>query len=141
MLDKLLRSPLTSSVANPPASSASAAPQHASCCSDAPANSTALGVVGMLRRLKLWTEGDAANGKLTILPSSIAAWLRSTGRYGENTIAIHPLLLLVPMQTLLQLKVLLLRGNLLFEFLVMHVPCVSSGWQPLYSHVPVFIRP
>ena len=84
MLDKLLMSPLTTSVVDPPTSSASAAPEHASSSSDPPSNSTALGVVGMLRRLKLWTEGDAENGKLTILPSSIASWLRSTGRYGES---------------------------------------------------------
>ena len=41
----------------------------------------ALGVVGMLRRLTLWTEEDAWNGKLTILPRNIVAWLRNTSRY------------------------------------------------------------
>lgn len=82
MLDKLLPSTLTTSVVEPPTSSASAGPEDTSSSPATPSNSTALGVVGMLRRLKLWTEGDASNGKLTILPSSIAAWLRSTGRYG-----------------------------------------------------------
>lgn len=87
MLDTLLASPLATSIVDPPTSSAAAAPEHASPSLDAPSNSTALGVVGMLRRLKLWTEGDAENGKLTILPSSIAAWLRSTGRYGERSLS------------------------------------------------------
>ncbi|KAL3134957.1 hypothetical protein ABBQ32_007917 [Trebouxia sp. C0010 RCD-2024] len=84
MLDKLLPSTLTTSVADPPTSSASAGPEDTSSSPATPSNSTALGVVGMLRRLKLWTEGDASNGKLTILPSSIAAWLRSTGRAAAN---------------------------------------------------------
>lgn len=41
----------------------------------------ALGVIGMLRRLTLWTEEDAWNGNLTILPKNITAWLHNTSRW------------------------------------------------------------
>ena len=132
MLDKLLTSPLTTSVADPPTSSASAAPERAPCCSDIPSNSTALGVVGMLRRLKLWTEGDAENGKLTILPSSIAAWLRSTGRYGETALA--------GMHANFATRAAVVAQQFAVESLVTHVACVSGGWQLLCSQVLVFVR-
>lgn len=56
--------------------------KHKLAGSDLPCHlSAALGVVGMLRRLALWTEEDAWNGKLTILPRSIVAWLHNTSRY------------------------------------------------------------
>ena len=41
---------------------------------------TALGVVAMLRRLRLWTKEDPKLGKLTLLPKNIAKWLHSTNK-------------------------------------------------------------
>ena len=81
LLDELLMNPLIASPAVPPTPSASATPEHTPSLRPS-SNNTALGVVGMLRRLKLWTHEDARSGKLTILPRSIAEWLRSTNRCG-----------------------------------------------------------
>ena len=79
-LDHLLPDfPPTSSVSPPSSSPPDSSPQTPS-----PSDNTALGVVGMLRRLRLWTEEDARNGTLTILPKSIGDWLRSTNRYAPS---------------------------------------------------------
>lgn len=76
LLDQLLSSTLPMACSCPPSSLAADSNRQTSSSSD----NTALGVVGMLRRLRLWTEEDARNGKLTILPRSISEWLRSTSR-------------------------------------------------------------
>ena len=81
LLDELMMNPLIASAIVPLTPSASSTPEQTS-SSQSSSNNTALGVVGMLRRLKLWTHEDAHNGKLTILPRSIAEWLRSTNRCG-----------------------------------------------------------
>lgn len=128
MLDEPLLDPLTTSVVDPPTSSASAAPEHTSTSSDNASNSTALGVVGMLRRLKLWTEKDAKNGKLTILPSSIAAWLRSTGRYCIENLFMHFLLA--------SLQIATVQVPLLCSSLGTFCPCICLLcilWLPGYS--------
>ena len=74
LLDQLL----SNSARIPYPSSSSSADSHPQTSSSS--DNTALGVVGMLRRLRLWTEEDARNGKLTILPRSITEWLRSTDK-------------------------------------------------------------
>ena len=77
--EALLDQFLAESLPTPPSTSSASADhdQHDFTSS----NNTALGVVGMLRRLRLWTEEDAQNGRLTILPRSIGDWLRSTERW------------------------------------------------------------
>ena len=76
LLDQLLSNSLPIPSVYPSSSSSADSNQQTSSSSD----NTALGVVGMLRRLRLWTEEDARNGKLTILPRSITEWLRSTDK-------------------------------------------------------------
>ena len=81
LLDQLLESPLPVSLVAPPASEVSAESDLSpASSSESSHTSTALGVVGMLRRLTLWTQEDAKTGKLTILPRSMNDWLRSTKR-------------------------------------------------------------
>ena len=99
LLDELLMSPLTKSSLNSPSPLAPASPQQTASCSQQPSNNTALGVVGMLRRLKLWTEEDASTGKLTILPRSITEWLRSTNRCQLHSFKTDPLLCCALQQT------------------------------------------
>ncbi len=77
LLDQLFSNSLPIPSLYPSSSSSADSNQQTSSSSD----NTALGVVGMLRRLRLWTEEDARNGKLTILPRSITEWLRSTDKY------------------------------------------------------------
>ncbi|KAL0041133.1 hypothetical protein WJX77_005807 [Trebouxia sp. C0004] len=80
LLDQLRSNSLLIPSLYPSSSSSADSNQQTSSSSD----NTALGVVGMLRRLRLWTEEDARNGKLTVLPKSITEWLRSTDKAAAN---------------------------------------------------------
>ena len=88
ILKRLLAESAHITAGSPDASSAAADGSEQASTSSGPTTSdkTALGVVGMLRRLRIWTEEDATNGKLTLLSKNIQQWLRRTQRSALNLV-------------------------------------------------------
>eukprot|EP00891_Asterochloris_glomerata_P001000 jgi/Astpho2/1000/Aster-00825 len=47
------------------------------------ADKTALGVAGVLRRVRLWAEEDNIQGSLTLLPRRLRGWMRTRQRHSQ----------------------------------------------------------